>query len=70
VGHRFKKGNKRMLTSFERSCGVSDGWGSAAESFQKGGEDHWHFGLAVENGGSRFQNPKKKGTVDVLVTLW
>lgn len=22
VGHRFKKGNKRMLTSFERTCGV------------------------------------------------
>lgn len=22
VGHRFKKGNKRMLTSFERRCGV------------------------------------------------
>lgn len=22
VGHRFKKGNKRMLTSWERSCGV------------------------------------------------
>ena len=47
VGHRFKKGNKRMLTSFERNCGVSDGQDQKVVIMM------FHFEYV---GGSRLQN--------------